>query len=77
MNQLNILSLFVEDFNNSINDENLRPIMFNHLTRTAELINGHLSEELYEFFKHNRKKPIDLKELLPLLSPFKENETAQ
>ena len=38
--------------------------MFNHLTRMAELINGHLSEELYEFFKHNRKKPIILKELV-------------
>lgn len=77
MNQLNILSLFVEDFNNSINDENLRPIMFNHLTRTAELINGHLSEELYEFFKHNRKKPIILKELVLLIDPLKEYATAQ
>ena len=77
MNQLNILSLFVEDFNNSINDENLRPIMFNHLTRMAELINGHLSEELYEFFKQKKKKPIILKELVLLIDPLKEYATAR
>ena len=51
--------------------------MFNHLTRTAELINEHLSEELYEFFKHNRKKPIILKELVLLIDPLKEYATAQ